>query len=80
MSPVRDPEWQLHIPQKEYTIIVLTHLLLRFYLSGPVAGSQEALTAGPSLSAPEVKKRRIRCHSGAGFKPCKSYIVTESEA
>jgi hypothetical protein len=26
MSPVRDPEWQLHIPRKEYTTIVLTHL------------------------------------------------------
>jgi hypothetical protein len=30
MSPSRDPEWQLHIPQKEYTTIVLTHL---YYIS-----------------------------------------------
>jgi len=26
MFPFRDPEWQLHIPQKDYTTIVLTHL------------------------------------------------------
>ena len=76
MSPFRDPEWQLHIPQKEYTTIVLTHL----YLSGPVVGSQGALAAGPSLSPPEVKERGRRCRSGAGLSPCKRYIVTESEA
>ena len=35
MSPFRDPEWQLHIPQKEYTTIVLTHLYCFFYLTGP---------------------------------------------
>jgi hypothetical protein len=74
MSPFRDPEWQLHIPQKEYTTIVLTHLLLHFYLSGPVVRSQEALAAGPSLSAPEMKERRRRCRSGAGLSPCKSIL------
>jgi len=78
MSPSRDPEWQLHIPQKEYTTIVLTHL---YYIStcGARVGSQGALAAGPSLSGPEVKERSRRCRSGAGLKPCKRYIVTESE-
>jgi hypothetical protein len=36
MSPVRDPEWQLHIPQKEYTIIVLTHLYCVSTCRGPL--------------------------------------------
>jgi hypothetical protein len=26
MFPFGDPEWQLHIPLKEYSTIVLTHL------------------------------------------------------
>jgi hypothetical protein len=52
MSPFRDPEWQLHIPQKEDTTIVLTHLCC-ISTEGPVVGSQGALIAGPLLSAPE---------------------------
>ena len=35
MSPFRDPEWQLHIPQKEYTTIVLTHLYCISTCRGP---------------------------------------------
>jgi hypothetical protein len=36
MSPFRDPEWQLHIPQKEYTTIVLTHLYYISTCRGPL--------------------------------------------
>ena len=41
MFPFRDPEWQLHIPQKEYTTIVLTHLYCISTCRGPsgIAGS-----------------------------------------
>ena len=42
MFPFDHPEWQHHIPLKEYTTIVLTHLYW-----GPL--SQEAYAAGPSL-------------------------------
>jgi hypothetical protein len=39
MSPFRDPKWQLHIPQKEYITIVLTHLYNISTGRGPLWGS-----------------------------------------
>ena len=43
MSSFRDPEWQLHIPQKEYTTIVLTHLYCISTCLGPPWDRREAL-------------------------------------
>jgi hypothetical protein len=42
MYAFRDPEWQLHIPQKAYITIVLTHLIA-FLPVGPFVGSQSQL-------------------------------------
>jgi hypothetical protein len=78
MSPVRDPEWQLHIPQSRYTINVLAPLL-HFNL-GARLGSQEALTAGLSLFAPQNKGTAQTVSQRSRLSPCKTYIVTESEA
>jgi len=59
MYPFRDPEWQLHIPQKEHITIVLTHLYC-ISTRGPVRGvASPALTAGPSLSAPDVRNGAV---------------------
>jgi hypothetical protein len=41
MSSFRDPEWQLHIPQKEDTTIVLTHLYCISTSRGPLRDRRE---------------------------------------
>jgi hypothetical protein len=41
MFPFGDPEWQLHIPQKKYTTIVLTHLYCISTSRGPLRDRRE---------------------------------------
>jgi hypothetical protein len=76
MSPFRDPEWQLHIPQKEYTTNVLTHLYCitrgaRCGIAGSLGRRPVAFRSRSKGTAQAVSQRS---------KPYKTYIVTESEA
>jgi hypothetical protein len=80
MFPFRDPEWQLHIPQKEYTTIVLTHLYCISTYRGPSWDRRKLWPPARRFPLLKIKERRRRCRSGAGLSPCKSYIVTEGEA
>jgi hypothetical protein len=79
MSPFRDPEWQLHIPQKEYITIVLTHLYNVSNCRGPLWGRRELWPLARRFPLLKYKVTARRCRSGEGSKPYKTYIVTESE-
>jgi methylphosphotriester-DNA--protein-cysteine methyltransferase len=77
MSPFRDPEWQLHIPQKEYITIVLTHL---YCISTCGARLGRRKLWPPARRFPLLNSRTAQAVSQRGLRPCKRYIVTESEA
>ena len=70
MFPFGDPEWQLHIPLKEYTTIVLTHLYCMSTCRGPLC-----IAAGPSLSAPESGNGASGVAAVQAFVPARGILA-----